>query len=179
MEWLKEITLVEQLLDKLFSLISPDLHQAASQALDKVTWDANLPLGSNCWPQSKMVKMAQTWPTAATGVSVIANRASVCHTDNKGQKDWYDILLTAGRYEECWFCLPDLDLRLEYLPGTVVALNGRILKHKVVKWEGGDRVCYAHWFRRAVIRNLLTEEELPSLPSWVTQSRYIELMNIL
>jgi len=179
MEWLTEIKPVEQLLDKLFSLISPDLHKAASKALDKVIWDADLPIGSKTWRQEQMVDMARTWPTAASGVSVIANRASPCHTDNKGQKDWYDMLLTAGRYKKCWFRLPDLDLRLKYLPGTVVALNGRILKHEVLKWKGGDRVCYAHWFRHAEIRSLLTEEEWPSLPSWVTQSRYHELANDL
>lgn len=169
---MKIIAPVEQLLDKLFSAISPDLHQIASRARDKVSQDTSLPIGSKKWGQNKIAEVAQAWPTAASGVSVIANRASVCHTDNKGCKEWYDILLTAGTYKECWFRLPDLDLQLKYLPGTVVALNGRILKHEVVEWKGGDRVCYAHWFRHTVLRTLFTEEELPSLPSWVTQSRY-------
>jgi len=176
MEWLKKITPVEQLLDKLFSMISPDLHYAGSQVILKVGQDANLPIGCKAWHQNQIAEMARAWPIATSGVSVIVNRASVCHTDNKGSKDWYDILLTAGTYKDCWFRLPDLELQLEYSPGTVVALNGRILKHEVIKWKGGDRVCCAHWLRPAVLKGLFTEGELPS---WVTQSRYIQLINAL
>jgi len=137
--------------------------------MEKVRWDADLAIGSESWEHSRMQEVARTWPTAVSGVSVIANRASVCHTDNKGSKHWYDMLLTAGTYKECWFRLPDLDLRLEYLPGTVVALTGRILRHEVVEWKGGDRVCYAHWIRPSVLQALFPKE---NLPLWVTQSEY-------
>jgi len=136
-----------------------------------------LPIGCKGWLKEQIAQITGAWPTAASGVSVIANRASVCHVDTKGSKEWYDFLLTAGTYKECGFCLPDLQLQLKYLPGTVVALNGRILRHEVLEWKGGDRVCYAHWTRPNVLEALSTqlERDSESWPSWVAQSDYIDL----
>jgi len=164
---MKQVAPVEELLDKLFSTISPKLHQAASEAMQKVRW-GQLQIGSGSWTGDKIAETARCWPGAMPGISVISNRASICHTDVNGYKEWYDFLVAAGTYEECWFRLPDLELHLKYLPGTVVALNGRILRHEVVEWEGGDRVCYAHWVRPTLLRALSV-----NFPSWVTQSEYV------
>lgn len=165
--WLEQITPVQQLLNKLFGTVSPKLHQAVSEAMRKVGWE-ELPIGSKAWSQTAISEAARCWPSAMPGISVISNRASICHLDINGHKEWYDFLVAAGSYKECWFRFPDLDLQLEYLPGTVVALNGRILRHEVVDWVGGDRVCYAHWIRPTLLHALSL-----NFPSWVTQSEYI------
>ena len=135
--------------------------------MEKVRW-SQLQIGSKTWTQSEIAEVARCWPGAMPGISVISNCALICHLDINGHKEWYDFLVTAGTYKECWFHLPDLDLRLEYLPGTVVALNGRILRHEVVEWDEGDRVCYAHWVRPTLLNALSVD-----FPSWVTQSEYI------
>jgi hypothetical protein len=165
--WAEQISPIEQSLDSLFATISPKLHQAVSQAMDKVKWN-QLQIGSKSWNQSEIAEVARSWPGAMPGISVISNRATLCHLDINGHKEWYDFLVAAGTYTGCWLRLPDLDLRLEYLPGTVVALNGRILRHEVVEWDGGDRVCYAHWVRPSLLRALSV-----NFPSWVTQSDFI------
>jgi hypothetical protein len=165
--WLQKIVPVEQLLDKLVGAVSPKLHQAVSEAMKKLGWD-QLQIGSKTWAQSKIAEIARCWPGVMPGISVISNHASICHLDINGHKEWYDFLVAAGTYKECWFRLPDLGLLLKYLPGTVVALNRRILRHEVVKWDGGDRVCYAHWVRPTLLRALSV-----NFPSWVTQSEYI------
>jgi hypothetical protein len=164
---MEKIAPVEQLLDKLFGAISPKLHQAVSEAMRKVRW-GQLQTGSGSWAGDKIMEVARCWPGAMPGISVVSNRASICHVDVNGHKEWYDLLVTAGAYTDCWFRLPDLGLRLKYLPGTAIALNGRILRHEVVKWEGGDRVCYAHWVRQSLLRALSIH-----FPSWVTQSEFI------
>jgi hypothetical protein len=166
--WLQKIAPVEQLLDKLFKTISPKLHEAVSEVMKKVAWD-QLQIGSKAWAQDKIAEMARGWPSSMPGISVISNRASICHLDVNGHKEWYDFLVAAGTYKQCWFRLPDLGLELQYLPGTLVALNGRILRHEVVEWDGGDRVCYAHWVRPTLLRALSV-----NFPSWVTQSEYVD-----
>jgi len=157
---------VEQLVDRVFSTISPELHQAVSRAMTEVRW-AQLGIGSKSWDQREISEAARGWTGALPGISVISNRGTVSHLDVSGHKEWYDFLVSAGKYSECWFRLPDLELRMEYSPGTMVALNGRILRHEVVDWEG-DRVCYAHWARPALLRSLSID-----LPSWVTQSEFV------
>lgn len=166
--WMEKIRPAEQLLDKLFSTISPKLHQAVSEAMQKVGY-GQLQFGSKSWSDHEISEAARCWPGITPGISVISNRASICHVDVNGHKEWYDLLVSAGTYKSCWFRLPDLELCLKYLPGTVVALNGRILRHEVVEWEGGDRVCYAHWVRPTLLRALSI-----SFPSWVSQLEYIE-----
>jgi hypothetical protein len=59
---------------------------------------------------------------------------------------WYNLLVTLGRYRNCNFELPGLGILLEYGPGTVVGLMGMALEHEVPDFEG-DRVCYAYWMR--------------------------------
>ena len=170
--WGTLITPVEQLLNKLFGVISPKLHQAVAEAMVKVAWDQPPP-GSNLWSQDNIVEVARAWPGAMPGISVISNRASICHVDGKGQKEWYDLLVTAGTYTGCWFRFPDLDIRLKYLPGTAIALNGRILRHEVIEWKGGDRVCYAHWVRPELLHALSVD-----CPSWVTQDELITQLTL-
>jgi len=46
------------------------------------------------------VETAWKWPGATPGISVISNRATVCHMDIKGHKE---MVFAAGTYEECWF----------------------------------------------------------------------------
>ena len=169
--WMKTIAPVEQLLAKVFSMVSPKLHQAVVEVMLKVRWD-DLQIGSQAWARDQIVETAWKWPGATPGISVISNHATMCHMDIKGHKEWYDLLVAAGTYEECWFHLPDLDLDLKYLPGTIVAFNGRFLRHEVVEWKGGDRVCYAHWVRPTLLRALSID-----LPPWVTQSEYLDYFN--
>ena len=163
---MKKIAPVEQFLGRLFGTISPKLHQAISEVMQKVGW-SQLPAGSEAWTGDRIMETARRWPGATPGISVISNRASICHLDINGHKEWYDLLVAAGTYTGCWFRLPDLKLCMKYLPGTAIALNGRILRHEVIDWEGGDRVCYAHWVRHSLLHALSID-----FPSWVTQSEF-------
>lgn len=160
---MEKIAPVERLLDRLFGMISPQLHSAVLEVMEKVIWDQP-PVGSESWSRDNILQVARCWPGATPGISVVSNRASICHLDVNGYKRWYDLLVSAGTHTRCWFRLPDLNLDMKYLPGTVIALNGRILRHEVVEWEGGDRVCYAHWVRPTLLHTL----SIP-FPSWVTQ----------
>ena len=42
--------------------------------------------------------------------------------------------------------LPGVGFTLEYGPGMVVGLSGKVLQHEVPSFEG-DRVCYAYFMR--------------------------------
>ena len=169
--WMKEIRPVEQLLDKLFASISPKLHHAVSKAMLRVRWD-KLSIGSSSWSEDRIVETARSWPGATPGITVISNRATICHLDVNGHKMWYDILVAAGTYTACQFRVVDLNLEIKYLPRTVIALNGGLFRHEVIKWEGGDRVCYAHWVRPTLLQAL----SVP-FPLWVTQAEFLHMLS--
>ena len=67
--------------------------------------------------------------------------------------------------------MPDLMAQLLYKPGTVTAVSGKVLRHAVYSWKGGERICIAH-FTRDLIHNRLG---LPR-PDWVKIHKYIDMM---
>ena len=148
--WMKEIQPVEQLLNGLFASVSPELHHAISKAMLRVGWDEP-PIGSPSWAKNRIVEMAQSWLGATPAITVISNRVTMYHLDVKGHKAWYDLLVAAGMYTACQFHVVDLNLEIKYLPRTVIVLNGGLFRHEVIKWEGGDRVCYVYWVRLTLL----------------------------
>ena len=54
-----------------------------------------------------------------------------------------------GRYQNCNLDLPGLGLSLEYGPGTVVGISGKVIEHAVHSFDG-ERVCYAYFMRNNV-----------------------------
>ena len=79
-------------------------------------------------------------------ISVIFNRLMPAHQDENTQKQWYDLLVTLGHYQNCNLELLGLGLSLKYGPGTVVGLLGLTLEHEVSHFEG-ERVCYTYFMR--------------------------------
>ena len=61
--------------------------------------------------------------------------------------------------------------RLEYKPGMVTAVTGKVLRHVVYNWKGGERICIAH-FTRDLIHDRLN---LPR-PNWVQINKYWDMM---
>src|SRR5208283_4480797 len=96
------------------------------------------------------------------GISVIVNRKTPLHRDPGGQMEWYDVLLAAGTYTTATLDVPDLGAHFSCKPGTVVVICGRVLQHGVKSWEGGERICYAHFMRN----NVLNRQNIQN-SSWV------------
>jgi hypothetical protein len=44
----------------------------------------------------------------------------------------------------------ELGLKMPYLPGTGMAVAGKVLRHGVESWEGGERICQARFIKDAV-----------------------------
>jgi hypothetical protein len=114
--------------------------------------------------------VALKWQSVCTGVSVIGNRVTPYHRDNKGGYQLYDLL--ANYFEggsPPRFLVSDLGLDLNYPSGTVIGLCGKILEHGVKAWCRGERVCYAHFMREEV------RERLKVPPAtWSSRSFYEE-----
>jgi hypothetical protein len=64
----------------------------------------------------------------------------------------------------------DLGMRLQYLPGTGVAIAGKVLRHGVRTWEGGERICLARFVKDSVHDRLGQPR-----PNWVCYDDYVGL----
>ncbi|KXN84160.1 hypothetical protein AN958_00104, partial [Leucoagaricus sp. SymC.cos] len=111
---------------------------------------------------------ATRWKSVFTGVTIVSNRITPPHRDNKGHIPWYDQLVCIGDYESADFHLPELGATFKYLPGTVVHFCGNLLVHQVNSWQGNDRICYASFFRKSVFDRLSL-----ICPGWSTIDEYL------
>jgi len=113
-----------------------------------------------------------TWSSVWSGISVIVNRKTPLHRDWGGAFPIYDLLVSGGTHTGCFLDIPDLGSRLRYLPGTAVAISGKVLRHGVKDWEGGERVCNAHFMKDAVHQRLGQPR-----PNWPRLDDYYALID--
>ena len=151
----------EELTNAINFLIHPELHDAGLETLMKMTTLSD-----------PIPTYVQKWPSVASGMAIIVNRSTGPHRDHNGMDPCYDLLMTAGDYTDCYLELDELNIRVEYLPGSIVALCGKPFRHAVESWKGGDRICIAHFFRRNVFYRMETK-----MPEYVERSSFTNFMD--
>jgi len=153
--WLDTTAPAEEYLNALMSVIHPDLHAAGERALDRLR------------KQDSTSEIACKWTSIFTGIQTISNRVTPSHRDSRGRPQWYDLITVVGTGSAAKLILPGLGVDLAYTPGAVVGLCGSIIEHEVKHWGSGDRVCYAHFMRKAVLERLGCHSE-----AWVNIQMY-------
>ena len=148
-QWLQFIEPVEQLLNAVLQVVHPQLWSASCSAMSSLLDDP--PIEVPCWP------------TVYSGMDVIANRSTPGHFDRGGAHIFYDHLVNFGQDHDARFCVDDLEGQFVYRPGTSILLTGKLFKHSVPPWAGGERIVIAHYSKDAVHHRL--EVERPSLPN--------------
>lgn len=161
--FLKCIQDVEIILNGIGILICKEQYDIGSQAINM------LKQGQAVTTPYENVNL---WPSFFSGIEVISNRTTPCHLDRKSCFPVYDFLVSAGNHSEAWVHLPDIDTKLLYKPGTVIAICGKVLRHAVYNWDTGDRLCIAHF-----IRDLIHDRLGLPRPQWVTNKKYLEMMD--
>jgi hypothetical protein len=163
-KFIKRIHHVEGILNCIGMLICPDMFTAGAKAIKMLKEGIEV---------GKDYNNVQLWPSFFSGLEVISNRITLPHRDRHSAPAMYDFLVSAGNHDGTWFKLPDIKTRLLYNPGTVTAICGKVLRHAVLKWQDEtERLCIAHFMRDRVHERL----SIPR-PDWVTDARYLEMMD--
>ena len=140
LDWLYTISESNAIVSAILAVIHPKLYDAG--------WETAKRLRDT--PGTGAKDVLCRWASVFSGVAVISNRITEPHRDGSSRDNWYDILVTLGSYRNCNLELPGLGVSLEYGPGTVVGILGKVLQHAVPYFEG-DRVCYAYFMRDNVL----------------------------
>ncbi|KIM65639.1 hypothetical protein SCLCIDRAFT_112476, partial [Scleroderma citrinum Foug A] len=155
-QWSKDICLPSAILSSVLSIIHPSLYDAGSLAMHHL----------NDWAtahDSQMAAALANWSTIFTNVSVIVNRSTPLHRDPHSQSNWYDLLVSVGKYDDCALHIPTLRIQVLYTPSTIIAFSGCLLQHGVNEVDG-VRCCLAYYMRDNIHHWL----RVPCPLHWVT-----------
>jgi len=136
LEWLDSISESNAVLSAILAVIHPKLHDAGQQTAMHLRDTPDIS------PQGILYQ----WASVFNNISIISNCDTLSHRDRSSRNNWYDILATLGSYKDCTLELLGLGISLEYGPGAVVGISGKVLEHTVHDFKG-DRVCYAYFMR--------------------------------
>lgn len=115
--WLVDMSNSEYFWNAITVTIAPQLYQAGSDSISKVS--------SQTWQSRKSVSVSQ-WPSIFSGLEVISNRMTLSHRDPGGAPSHYDMLVSLGIEHDTIFSIEDLEAELVYSPGTMTYIAGRV-----------------------------------------------------
>jgi hypothetical protein len=84
------------------------------------------------------------------GREVLWNVRSGEHTDRQDPPFGWAILCAFGDYKGGYVYLRNLGLRIRLEPGDIVFIRGRVLRHKIEEWSGGQRISIPHFTHTSI-----------------------------
>ena len=150
--FLSQNTSLWTLINAITSVVNPTLYSAGLHAIQAIKQDD---------PDI-------TWESVWSGFALIVNRETPYHRDSGGSLSMHDLLMSGGTHQDCYMEIAELGAEFSYLPGTIFALTGKALMHRVKTWAGGERICAAHFMRDAVLNRLGQAR-----PSWPVLDHYL------
>jgi hypothetical protein len=154
---MKAISEVELLCNAAMTLIAPDMYEVGQLGIRKIQEGTEM-----AWNYDHI----HLWPSVFGALDVIVNRVTPPHQNPGGAPSHFDLLIAAGTYTHSFFELCKLKVMFEYLPGAMILVCGKKLVHVVPSWEGGERMCIAHFTKESVHKTL--QLPLPSFPHYST-----------
>jgi hypothetical protein len=91
-------------------------------------------------------------PLVYEGQEILYNVQSPTHTDGSDPQRGWALIYCAGDHEGGYLYMPHLGLRVRMRPGDMVKVRGRVIKHCVEDWSGGQRISIPHFTHSSVWR---------------------------
>lgn len=79
------------------------------------------------------------------GREIIFNREIAEHTDSADPQLGWAVLFALGNFQGGDLLVDSLGLRIRLQPGDLIFLRGRVLKHRIDKFTGGQRISIPHF----------------------------------
>lgn len=84
-------------------------------------------------------------PLIYEGREILFNRVSGVHTDSQDPPFSWAILAAFGNNSPVELSLPQLNLRMAFKPGDMIAIRGHVVKHGTSSWSAGQRIVIPHF----------------------------------
>lgn len=131
---LQALYLLRYRVDRAISFMDPQHYRNAAKLKKKV---------EERFPFARM--FADLDPCVYEGLEILLNVHTGLHTDRFDPFRGWALVYCAGNHTGGYLNLPHLGLRLRMLPGDMTMIRGRVLKHCVEDWSGGQRISIPHY----------------------------------
>lgn len=162
-QWTIEMQESSALIGSILGVAHPQLYQQGVTALSRLSREPAKFVDN----EEQLMRALSIWTSPFNALSVITNRNTPAHRDTKGRNEWLDFVTALGEDNSVGIMtFPGLGLSVDYNPGTIVAIAGKIIRH-AANFEGGERACIAYYMRNKV-------QERLGLPAgtWMNCSMY-------
>jgi hypothetical protein len=139
--WMSKQGVFHYKMDRLLELIDPHVYGQYVKAQSKL--------------RQESPAIHATWANFSSsfgGIATIFNKQTDRHRDTNSAKNGADLLYTLGKFKGGDLFLEALNVRMSYGPNTLVVLRGSLLYHKVLPFEGEQRICLAYYFHETVLQ---------------------------
>ncbi|KAG1851127.1 hypothetical protein F4604DRAFT_1592525, partial [Suillus subluteus] len=103
------------------------------------------------------------WPSIFSGLEIIANHTTLSHRDVGGAPSLFDLLISLGSGHKAKLVLADVGAELDYYPGTMTFISGKVLQHSIGPWGEGERLVIAHFMKDKIHSRVKVSR--PAFPS--------------
>ncbi|KIK22174.1 hypothetical protein PISMIDRAFT_102904 [Pisolithus microcarpus 441] len=142
-QWVNEMSEFHVLLSGTLAIIHPWMYAAGWEALIRLNMEVKQ------WEDVDMSSILPSWNSIYNSMSIMVNHATPYHMDINRQELWLDMLVTVGDYPPLGFVMPTLNLWFHYNPGTVIAMSGSALEHRVGH-TNSNHACLAYYMHHNV-----------------------------
>ncbi|KAG2067042.1 hypothetical protein BDR04DRAFT_1028585, partial [Suillus decipiens] len=123
-EWLAALSATEFFWNAITATSAPDLFEAGTSAITQVVQELQD-------SDKHMSAPISYWPSIFSGFEIIANWTTLSHQDTGGSPSLFDLLISLGSGHEAKLTLADVGAELDYNPGTMVFISGKVLQHSI------------------------------------------------
>ncbi|KAG1794917.1 uncharacterized protein HD556DRAFT_1442707 [Suillus plorans] len=162
-EWLAALSATESFWNAITAVSAPDLFEAGTLAITRIIEELQ---GSD-----RTSPPICDWPSIFSGLEIIANHTTLSHRDSGGAPSLFDLLISLGSGHEAKLTLADVGAELDYYPGTMVFISGKVLQHSIGPWGPGERLVIAHFMRDKIHSRCGV-----SRPPFPTQAYFLQMV---
>ncbi|EUC57547.1 2OGFeDO family oxygenase domain protein [Rhizoctonia solani AG-3 Rhs1AP] len=119
---------------------------------------------SNVEKNPLIYALKHIWHSDFLGRAVLFNKQSAQHLDVSGVHRGWDILVAMGDFEGGALYLKDMNVRIPFRPGTLIAFDGTAQRHEIGSFTGPQRISHVYFVHSSVFSEFdIPTNHLPDL----------------
>ncbi|KAG1732856.1 uncharacterized protein EDB91DRAFT_1084601 [Suillus paluster] len=154
-------------------LQDPMVTSASYKSVEVQEWLAALSTTEFFWNAITAASAPDLFKAGATAISRVVQelQESVKPVDIGGAPSLFDLLISLGSGHKAKLVLADVGAELDYYPGTMNFISGKVLQHSIGPWGEGERLVIAHFMKDKIHSRVAV-----SRPAFPTQAFFLKMV---